>query len=67
MELVHWDCVFSLPSVFTRCIFLVAKLDSYRVIFIPLTPEEYIRLGFGYLPALEIAGLVPSNPLQFAY
>lgn len=57
----------NLPSIFTHCVSLVARLDSYRVIFIHLTPEEYIGLGFGYLPALEIAGLVPSNPLQFAY
>lgn len=56
---------FSLPSHLHLLCFPHCQTGFLQ--FIHLAPEEYIGLGFGYLPALEIAGLVPSNPLQFAY
>lgn len=40
---------FSLPSFFPCCVFFVAKLDSYEVVFIHLTREDFI--GLGWAPA----------------
>lgn len=45
-----WFFVFFFwSSFFLCCIFFVAKLDSYKVVFIHLTPKDYI--GLGWAPA----------------